>query len=62
MATSEMNDVRKILADGGNPWVVDKCFDPERNGVRSFRQKTLGMINRGVPLKIQNTCIGFTIR
>ena len=47
----EMNDVRKILADGKEPYGCNKCFDPERNGVRSFRQKTLGMINRGVPFE-----------
>ena len=47
----EMTDVRRMLADGMEPYGCHKCFEPERNGVRSFRQKTLGMINRGVPFE-----------
>ena len=48
----EMQSVRQELAEGGEPMGCgQKCMDPERNGVRSFRQKTLGMINRGVPFE-----------
>ena len=48
----EMHSVRQELANGGEPiGCGQKCFDPERNGIRSFRQKTLGMINRGVPFE-----------
>ena len=47
-----MNSVRQELVDGGEPMGCGfKCMEPERNGVRSFRQKTLGMINKGVPFE-----------
>ena len=45
----EMHSVRHEIADGGEPAGCFKCYDPEREGVRSFRQKALGMINNGVP-------------
>jgi MoaA/NifB/PqqE/SkfB family radical SAM enzyme len=45
----EMHSVRAEIASGGEPNGCFKCYDPERDGVRSFRQKALGMINNGVP-------------
>ena len=45
----EMHAVRAEIADGGEPAGCFKCYDPERDGIRSFRQKALGMINGGVP-------------
>lgn len=47
----EMHSVRAEIADGGEPMGCFKCYDPEREGVRSFRQKALGMINKGVPFQ-----------
>jgi MoaA/NifB/PqqE/SkfB family radical SAM enzyme len=62
----EMNSVRQEIADGGEPAGCFKCYEPERNGVRSFRQKALGMLNRGkrfedhsiraLDLRIGNIC------
>ena len=45
----EMHAVRAEIAAGGEPAGCFKCYDPERDGIRSFRQKALGMINNGVP-------------
>ena len=47
----EMHAVRAQIANGGEPAGCFKCYDPEREGVRSFRQKALGMINNGVPFQ-----------
>ena len=47
----EMHAVRAEIASGGEPMGCFKCYDPERDGVRSFRQKALGMINNGVPFQ-----------
>jgi len=47
----EMHSVRQEIASGGEPMGCFKCYDPERDGVRSFRQKALGMINKGVPFE-----------
>lgn len=47
----EMHSVRTEIASGGEPMGCFKCYDPEREGVRSFRQKALGMINKGVPFQ-----------
>jgi len=47
----EMHSVRGEIASGGEPMGCFKCYDPEREGVRSFRQKALGMINKGVPFQ-----------
>jgi MoaA/NifB/PqqE/SkfB family radical SAM enzyme len=47
----EMHAVRAEIADGGEPAGCFKCYDPERDGIRSFRQKALGMINNGVPFQ-----------
>ena len=62
----EMHAVRAEIASGGEPMGCFKCYDPEREGIRSFRQKALGMINKGVPfadekihaldLRIGNIC------
>ena len=64
--SQEIQAVRDELASGGEPHGCHKCYEPERNGIRSFRQKTLGMINKGVPfqdnkihaidLRIGNVC------
>lgn len=45
----EMNAVRDEMARGEEVAGCFKCYEPEKNGVRSFRQKTLGMINNNVP-------------
>lgn len=48
----EMNSVREEMLGGGIPsGCGQKCYEPEANGIRSFRQKALGMINRGVPFE-----------
>lgn len=47
----EMHSVRQEIASGGEPMGCFKCYDPEREGVRSFRQKALGLINKGVPFE-----------
>ena len=47
----EMHAVRAEIAGGGEPMGCFKCYDPERDGIRSFRQKALGMINKGVPFQ-----------
>ena len=46
-----MHSVRQEIASGGEPMGCFKCYDPEREGIRSFRQKALGMINSGEPFE-----------
>ena len=40
----EMLEVRRQFEASEEPKGCFKCYQPERDGVRSFRQKTLGMI------------------
>lgn len=40
--SSEIKEIRRQLAYGEEPKGCHKCFEPERQGVRSFRQKALG--------------------
>ena len=47
----EMLEVRRQFEASEEPKGCFKCYQPERDGVRSFRQKTLGMINKGTPFE-----------
>lgn len=46
----EMIEVRRQFEEGEEPKGCHKCYEPERNGIRSFRQKTLNTINRTGPV------------
>lgn len=57
----EMLEVRRQFEAGEEPGGCFKCYEPERNGVRSFREKTLGMINKRVPFE-DNTIRALDLR
>ncbi len=65
--SDEINAVREQLSTGSCPTGCEHCFNPEMDGVRSFRQKALrgtfgtntpfdDTVIRGLDLRIGNTC------
>jgi MoaA/NifB/PqqE/SkfB family radical SAM enzyme len=65
--SDEINTVREQFTSGGCPTGCGHCFEPELDGVRSFRQKALrgtfgtntpfnDTVIRGLDLRIGNTC------